>query len=75
MRPVESIRQLNRAVPFLPYEIHTKSGQSYLVKHPDFVCVSPKESFVVFVDTKDRPHHLNAEMIETAVVCQRRRRS
>ena len=63
---IESIREFNRAVPFIPYEIHTASGERYSVPHPDFISISPKGSFVAVIDAKDRPHHLNALLIERA---------
>ena len=63
---VESIREFNRAVPFKPYEIQMASGERYPVPHPDFVSISPRGSFVIIIDSKDRPHHLNAMLIERA---------
>ena len=66
---IESIREFNRAVPFVPYEIHTASGERYEVPHPDFIMVSPKGSFVIVFDPKDpkeTPHHINALLIERA---------
>jgi len=61
---IASIREFDRAVPFVPYEIQTASGQRYEVPHPDFILVSPKGSFVVVVDAQERPHHLNSLLIE-----------
>lgn len=63
---IESIREFNRSVPFVPYEIRTVSGERYSVPHPDFISISPKGSFVVIIDAKDRPHHLSALLIERA---------
>ena len=63
---IESIREFNRAVPFAPYQICMASGESFPVPHPDFVLVSPRGHFVIVVDAKDRPHHLNALLIERA---------
>ena len=63
---IGSIRELNRAVPFVPYEIRTVSGERYSVPHPDFISISPRGSFVVIIDAKDRPHHLSAILIERA---------
>ena len=63
---ISSIREFNRAVPFVSYEIHTASGEHYEVPHPDFISISPKGSFVVVIDAKERPHHLNALLIERA---------
>jgi hypothetical protein len=44
------------------------SGEKFQVPHPDFVLVSPKGSFVIFVDAKEYPHHLNSLLIESVVV-------
>ena len=63
---VDSIREFNRSVPFTPYEIHTASGERYTVPHPDFISISPKGSFVVVIDAKERPHHLSSLLIERA---------
>ena len=65
---VTSIRELNRAAPFKPYTICMASGEKFQVPHPDFVLVSPKGSFVIFVDAKEYPHHLNSLLIESVVV-------
>lgn len=61
---IESIRQFNRSVPFVPYEVHTNGGETYTVPHPDFISISPRGSFVVIIDKHDRPHHLSAILIE-----------
>ena len=73
---IESIRQFNRTVPFVPYEIHTTSGERYEVPHPDFISISPRGSFVVIINAKERPHHLNSLLIERASLLngQKRRR-
>jgi hypothetical protein len=63
---IESIREFNRTVPFAPYEIQTVSGDRYQVPHPDFISISPKGSFVVVIDSKERPHHLSSLLIERA---------
>jgi hypothetical protein len=65
---IESIREFNRKVPFEPYEIRMASGERYSVPHPDFISVSPRGSYVVLIDAKDRPHHLNALLIERASI-------
>jgi hypothetical protein len=68
---IESIRQFNHAVPFVPYEIHMASGERYDVPHPDFILISPRGSFVVVIDAKERPHHLNAFVNRTSFTAQR----
>src|SRR5688572_23480890 len=71
---IESIREFNRAVPFVPYEIHMASGACYSVPQPDFILVSPRGHYVIVVDTKERPHHLNALLIERASLLNGHRR-
>ena len=61
---IESIREFNRAVPFVPYELHMNGGETYTVPHPDFISIAPRGSFVVIIDQHDRPHHLSAILIE-----------
>lgn len=63
---IESIRQFNRAMPFVPYEIRMVNGELYSVPHPDFISISPRGSLVVIIDAKDRPHHLSGLLIERA---------
>ena len=63
---IESIREFNRRVPFVPYEIHMASGERYTVPHPDFISISSRGAYVVVIDGRDRPHHLNALLIERA---------
>jgi hypothetical protein len=66
---IESIRKFNHAVPFVPYEIRTVSGETYEILHPDFILVPPKGSYVVVIDPKDpkeAPNHISAPLIERA---------
>ena len=69
---LESIRTFNQAVPFQRYEIRMASGEKHRVPHPDFVFVSPKGSYVIVVDSRERPHHLSTRLIEEAVLENRR---
>jgi hypothetical protein len=63
---IKAIRKFHRAVPFVPYEIHTVSGETYRVPHPDFIIVSPRGSYVIVIDAEERPHHLNVLLMERA---------
>jgi hypothetical protein len=73
---IESIREFNSAVAFVPYGIQMASGERYDVPHPDFISISPRGSYVIIIDAKERPHHLNALLIERASLLngQKRRR-
>ena len=64
---IDSIREFNRTVPFVPHEIHTVSGETYEIPHPNFIFVPPRGSYIVVVDPKDPrdiPHHISALLIE-----------
>jgi len=50
------------------------SGERYSVPHPDFISISPRGSFVVVIDARERPHHLNALLIERASLVNGHRR-
>lgn len=74
---IDSIREFNRAVPFVPYEIHTVSGEIYEIPHPDFILVPPRGSYVVVIDPndpKDAPHHISALLIERASLLNNHKR-
>ena len=61
---IEAIREFNRAVPFLPYEIRTNGGEKLRVPHPDFVLVAPRGAWVIVTDEKDHPRHISSILIE-----------
>ena len=74
---IESIRNFNRAMPFVAYEVRTVSGETYEVAHPDFITVSPKGSYVIVIDPKDAreaPNHISALLIERAAPLDGQRR-
>jgi hypothetical protein len=74
---IDSIREFNRAVPFVPYEIHTVSGETYEIPHPDFILVPPRGSYVLVIDPndpKDAPHHISALLIERASLLNNHKR-
>jgi hypothetical protein len=74
---IESIRKFNHTVPFVPYEIHTVSGETYEIPHPDFILVSPRGSYIVVVDPndpKEAPNHISALLIERATPLNGQRR-
>jgi len=72
---IESIREFNRAVPFKPYAIRMASGESYSVKHPDFVSVAPRGSFVIVFGKNDHPYHLSTLLIESVSLAMAIRRT
>ena len=71
---IDSIRAFNHSTPFQPYVIRMTSGETHRVPHPDFVSISPRGSFVIVFDDKERPHHLSPLLIEEAVPLPPRRR-
>ena len=48
---IENLRSAYRAKPFRPFSIHTGSGQSYLITHPETIAFSSDGNVVVFFPT------------------------
>ncbi len=71
---IDSICEFNRAVPFVPYELRRAGGEKFIIPHPDFISIAPSGSDVVFIDEHDRPHHLNAILIERVSRLRTRKR-
>ena len=63
---IESIRELNNAVPFQPYEIRMASGARHRVPHPDFMLIAPRGNYVIVADAQNRPRNLSTLLIESA---------
>jgi hypothetical protein len=61
---LESIRELNRATPFRPYQLRLVSGAVHRVPHPDFIAIAPRGTWVMVADEKDHPHWISAILIE-----------
>jgi hypothetical protein len=61
---VETIRDFNRATPFVPYEIRTNGGERLRVPHPDFVFVAPRGGWVIVADRRDHLRHISSILIE-----------
>ena len=62
---IESIRQFNAAIPFSPYEIHLADGRMFAIPHPDFISISPKGSYIVVIDSNERPWHISSLLISS----------
>ena len=69
---VEVIREFNRAAPFVPYEIRTNGGERLKVPHPDFIMVSPRGTWVIVTDGRDRPRHVSTLLIEEVTPLRKR---
>lgn len=72
---IESLRELNTAVPFHPYEIRTNGGKCLRVPHPDFILISPRGNWVIVTDAQDRPRHIHSILIEEVVPLRKRPRN
>jgi hypothetical protein len=70
---IDAIRDYNHAVPFKPYEIRTNGGKRLRVPHPDFIMVSPKGTWVIVTDEKERPRHISTLLIEEVTPLRKRR--
>ena len=71
---IQSIRELNHAVPFQPYAIRTSSGRKVTVPHPEFILISPRGGWVIVTDEFDCPRQLSALLIEEVTPLGRTRK-
>ncbi len=61
---LESIRELNKAVPFRPYQLRLTSGTVHQVPHPDFIAISARGSWVMVSDLNEHPYWISTILIE-----------
>ena len=69
---IQTIREFNRASPFVPYEIRTNGGERLKVPHPDFILVSPRGGWVIVTDEQDHMRHISSILIEEVAPVRRR---
>jgi hypothetical protein len=69
-----TVREFKRAKPFKPFEIRVAGGERHKVPHPDYVFISPFDSFVIVFGRDGSPHQLNAPFIEKVGVRKGRKR-
>ncbi len=59
----EKIRELAQASPFVPFYIHTASGKSIFVHHPDFILTASDAPHVIVEEQNGRAHTINIMLI------------
>lgn len=68
----KSLREMWRAAPFVPFDIHMADGRKFPVPHPDFLLISPRGETVILVDDDEVPHSLSPLLIISAAPTKRR---
>lgn len=53
---IDEIRQAMHQQPFFPFTVHTAGGQSFVVRHPDFIATSPTGRMITVWD--EAGHHI-----------------
>ena len=59
----EKIRELLKTMPFVPFIIHTASGKSVPVPHPDFILAASDAPDVIIEEPSGRMHIINVMLI------------
>jgi hypothetical protein len=59
----EQIRELLKVAPFVPFIIHTASGKSVAVVHPDFILAASDAPHVIVEEPSGRNHTINIMLI------------
>jgi hypothetical protein len=68
----KSLREMWRATPFVPFDIHMADGRKFHVPHPDFLLISPRGETIILVDDDEYPHSLSPLLIVSASPSRRR---
>ena len=63
MATMNQVRRAMHAQPFQPFTLRLADGRTYLVKHPDFVAVSPGGREMVFVGDDEGIHDIEMLLI------------
>lgn len=71
----EEIRELQRAVPFEPYTVHTSDGKALYVKHPDYLLITPGNQTLYVYSTETVREIVAARNITRVVPGQQKSRS
>lgn len=59
----ESIRELTRAQPFQPFEVHLSSGDVYQVGHPEQVLVTGASVYIWYPDSDKEDHVVRCSLL------------
>lgn len=65
---IQHIRELNKTVPFRPYQIRLTSGMVHSVTHPDWILIAPKGSWIEVTDADDNGHFISSLLIEEVIL-------
>ena len=57
------VREFARATPFAPFVIQMNDGRRFLIKHPDYLSVSPKGGKVIVYDADEHETHLSGLLV------------
>ena len=63
MATMNQVRKAMHAQPFQPFTLHLADGRTFVVKHPDFIAVSPNGRETVFVGDDEGIHDIEMLMI------------
>jgi hypothetical protein len=68
-----TVKEFAHALPFKPFVIQMNDGRRFEIRHPDFISVSPRGSFVIVFDSDDSGTHLSGLLIASAKLLRRKR--
>ena len=71
----DSIRELIRAQPFQPFEVHLSSGDVYPVGHPEQVLVTGASVYIWYPDSEKEDHVVRCSLLHVTGVEYAERRS
>jgi hypothetical protein len=61
----QELRRFQTHEPFEPFEIILVDGRTFVVKHPEFILVPPKNTWVYVTDDDGNTEHINTAVISS----------
>ena len=71
----DSLRELIRAQPFQPFEVHLSSGDVYQVQHPEQVLVTGASMYIWYPDSDKDDHVVRCSLLHITGVEYSEKRS
>ena len=58
-----TVKEFARAVPFVPFIVQMNDGRRFIIKHPDFISVSPQGGKLIIYDRNENETHLSGLLV------------
>lgn len=63
MATIDQVRGVMHAGPFRPFRVRLVDGRSFIVRHPDFIAISPGRGRDCTFHDDEGPHYLDLGLV------------